>query len=274
VNMAVQFNVACEATGHKITDIRVQISNKTIDCEREPKLCGDGEWDRWSDWGQCTVEGFQIRRRECKTEPCVGERVQEKKCQPTISENCKGDGDESLEDWAEWSACECKHKLELPEGSGVRSRIPKCRRDCPTVSSCPDTVQYETCICNSAVEMQRGPETNEGSNLQIGHVIGAAVAGCVLTIILFLGAFCYIKNRNKKFDVSKAEETSLHNTSSESKYSTIARGNGVPNRGPLSTSSSHSTASKDSVKNTSRKTSSPLKMLRVFRKHHSSAEAV
>jgi len=40
VNMAVQFNVACEATGHKITDIRVQISNKTIDCEREPKLCG------------------------------------------------------------------------------------------------------------------------------------------------------------------------------------------------------------------------------------------
>ena len=40
VNMAVQFNVACEATGRKITDIRVQISNKTTDCEREPKLCG------------------------------------------------------------------------------------------------------------------------------------------------------------------------------------------------------------------------------------------
>ena len=40
VNMAVQFNVACEATGHKITDMRVEISNKTIDCEREPKLCG------------------------------------------------------------------------------------------------------------------------------------------------------------------------------------------------------------------------------------------
>ena len=39
VNMAVRFNVACEATGHKITDMRVQISNKTIDCEREPKLC-------------------------------------------------------------------------------------------------------------------------------------------------------------------------------------------------------------------------------------------
>lgn len=40
VNMAVQFNVACEAVGYKITDIRVQISNKTTDCEREPQLCG------------------------------------------------------------------------------------------------------------------------------------------------------------------------------------------------------------------------------------------
>ena len=40
VNMAVQFNVACEAIGYKITDIRVQISNKTTDCEREPQLCG------------------------------------------------------------------------------------------------------------------------------------------------------------------------------------------------------------------------------------------
>ena len=40
VNMAVQFNVACEAIGYKITDIRVQISNKTTDCDREPQLCG------------------------------------------------------------------------------------------------------------------------------------------------------------------------------------------------------------------------------------------
>lgn len=272
VNMAVQFNVACEATGYKITDIRVQILNKTTDCEREPKLCGDGEWDRWSDWGQCTVEGFQIRRRQCKAEPCVGEMLQERKCQPTISEICKGDGDESLEDWAEWSACQCKHELDLPEGSGVRSRIPKCRWECPNVSSCPDTVQYETCICESAVKMQRAPETNEGSKLEVGYVIGAALAGCVLTIFV-LGALYYFKCRNKNFDVSKAEETSLHNTSRESKYSTIPRGNGVPNRGPPSTSSSHSTTSKDSI-NTRRKTSSPLKMLQIFRKHHSSAEAV
>ena len=60
-----------------------------------------------------------------------------------------GDENESLDDWDEWSACQCQHGLVLPEGSGVRSRIPKCRRECPTVSSCPDTVQYETCSCES-----------------------------------------------------------------------------------------------------------------------------
>ena len=35
------------------------------------------------------MEGSQIRRRECKTEPCAGERLQEKSCEPT-SGNCKG----------------------------------------------------------------------------------------------------------------------------------------------------------------------------------------
>ena len=122
--------------------------------------------------------------------------------------------------------------------------------------------------------MLRGPRTSEGSNLGIGHVIGAAVAGCVLTFILFAGALYFIKYRKKQFDVSKAEESSLHNTSSGSKYSTIVRENGVPSRGPPSTSSSHSTASKDSVRDTQKKTSSRLKMLQVFRKQHSSAEAV
>ena len=121
--------------------------------------------------------------------------------------------------------------------------------------------------------MQRAPETNEGSKLEVGYFIGAAVAGCVLTILV-LGLLYWIKYRKKDFDVSKAEETSLHNTTCESKYSTIPRGNGVLNRGPPSTSSSHSTESKDSIKNTRRKTSSPLKMIRVFRKPHSSAEAV
>lgn len=123
--------------------------------------------------------------------------------------------------------------------------------------------------------MQRGPGPSEGSSLGIGHVIGAAVAACVLTIIPFAGALWYYKCTKKQFNVSKAEERSLHDTSSESKYSTIAKGNGVPSRGHPSTSSSHSTASKDSVGDTQKKTSSRLKILRLFPKQHSSAgEAV
>ena len=62
-----------------------------------------------------------------------------------------GEGDESLEDWAaaEWSACQCNHELDLPKGIGVMSRIPRCRRECPNVLFCPDTVQYQNCICKS-----------------------------------------------------------------------------------------------------------------------------
>lgn len=120
---------------------------------------------------------------------------------------------------------------------------------------------------------QIGSEPPERSNLGIGHVIGAAVIGCVFTIILCGAALYYIRRRKKRFNVSKAEETSLHNTSSESKYSTIPRGNGVSNRGPPSTSSSQSTTSKDSI-NPRKKTTSPLKMLQLFKKQESSAEAV
>jgi len=49
----------------------------------------EGEWDSWSDWSLCSVEGFQIRRRKCKVQPCTGERLQERNCQPT-SGNCEG----------------------------------------------------------------------------------------------------------------------------------------------------------------------------------------
>ena len=95
--------------------------------------------------------------------------------------------------------------------------------------------------------MNRTPETNEGSEAEVGHVIGAAVTVFVLTFILFLGALYYvmIKYRNNNFDVSKA---GLHNTSRESKYSTIPKGNGVPKSGPPSTSNSHSKATEDSTK--------------------------
>ena len=79
--------------------------------------------------------------------------------------------------------------------------------------------------------MNPTPETNEGSEVEVGHVIGAAVAVFVLSFILFLGALYYvmIKYRNKK-------------------YSTIPEGNGVPKRGPPSTSNSHSKATEDSTK--------------------------
>lgn len=140
------------------------------------------------------------------------------------------------------------------------------------VSLSKSQVNFWCFISFSDVEMQRGPEANEGSNMEIGHVIGAAIAGCVLTVILALTLY-YCRYRKKQFNVSKTEETSLHDTSSHSKYSTIPRGNGAPRRGTPSTSSSHSTASKDSD-NKRRKTSSPLKMFRLFRKHHSPAEAV
>ena len=57
-------------------------------CDIFPVL--EGEWKAWRDWGQCSGEGFQIRRRDCKVEPCVGERLQERSCEPTSHSNCKG----------------------------------------------------------------------------------------------------------------------------------------------------------------------------------------
>ena len=53
----------------------------------------EGVWNRWGEWSPCSIEGFQIRRRKCKEEPCVGERLQERSCQPktvTVTRNCEG----------------------------------------------------------------------------------------------------------------------------------------------------------------------------------------
>lgn len=98
--------------------------------------------------------------------------------------------------------------------------------------------------------MHPTPETKEGAEMELGLLIAAAVAVFVLTIIIFFWALYHvmIKYRNKQFDVSKAEETNLHNASRESKNSTIPKRNGVPNRGPPSKSKSHSAASRDSTK--------------------------
>ena len=55
------------------------------------------------------------------------------------------------------------------------------------------------------VKMEPAPKTNEGPKLQVGYIIGATVAGFVLTILV-LGVLYCIKHRNKKFDVSQAQE--------------------------------------------------------------------
>ncbi|XP_078381599.1 netrin receptor UNC5B-a-like isoform X1 [Oculina patagonica] len=168
----------------------------------------EGEWDKWSDWGQCCVEGFQIRRRECKTEPCVGEQIQERKCEPTASKKCKGLVD--VDSWDEWSVCECNHELNLSEGSGlgVKYRIHKCRRECPTVLDCPNTVQYETCSCQSnGVQTAKPKSTSENAAGEIPTTkkpaaacvkpTGYVVAIFVLFVLLVL-CVCYIFKR--KYD--------------------------------------------------------------------------
>ena len=99
--------------------------------------------------------------------------------------------------------------------------------------------------------MQPTPETNEGAEMEVGLVIAAAVAVFVLTIMIFSWAMYHvmIKYRNKKLDVSKAEEARPQNTSSrKSKHSTIPKRNGVPNKGPPPKCKSHSVAVKDSTK--------------------------
>ena len=58
-------------------------------------------------------------------------------------------GELDTNSWDVWSVCECNHDLKLPDGSGVRSRQLKCRRDCPNSVECPNTVQYGTCNCST-----------------------------------------------------------------------------------------------------------------------------
>jgi len=270
VNTAVKFNVTCRARGYKV-DTSIEVSNKTIDCKKEPHLCGviEGEWDSWSDWTLCSVEGFQIRRRKCKVQPCTGERLQERNCQPT-SGNCEGGVDDS---WGKWSECVCNHGLELPEESGVKYRVPKCRSVCPDVSSCPDTVEFGSCDCKAVgmLGRQHGSNSSNNSNFGIGHVIGAAVIGCVFAIVLCVAAIYYVRRRKNQFNVSKAEEGSLHDTSSENKYSTIPRENGELIKEPLSPTSK---GNRDKNRNSRIKTPSPLKIIFTRRKQHYPVDSV
>ena len=43
VNMAVRFHVKCRAKGYKLTAVSAEVTNETIDCEKEPQTCGGKE---------------------------------------------------------------------------------------------------------------------------------------------------------------------------------------------------------------------------------------
>lgn len=40
VNMAIRFHVKCRAKGYKLTAVSAEVTNETIDCEKEPQTCG------------------------------------------------------------------------------------------------------------------------------------------------------------------------------------------------------------------------------------------
>ena len=52
--------------------------------------------------------------------------------------------------WDEWSVCVCDHGLNMSKDSGVMYRVPKCRRICPNVTFCADSVEFQPCKCQSA----------------------------------------------------------------------------------------------------------------------------
>ncbi|PFX24559.1 Semaphorin-5B [Stylophora pistillata] len=259
-NKGVQFEVICKTTGYKISNISVDIVNKTFDCEKQTDLCGEGEWKAWCDWGQCSEEGFQIRRRECNVEPCVGEKLQERPCEPTPPSNCTGELD--TESWDEWSVCECNHGLKLPGGSGLRFRQLKCRRECRNSSVCPDIVQYGTCDCLTAASTR--PLDTEGSKFGSGHGIAIGLFCGVLLTVFTLLLVRYLKRKREKqpksYNVPKSPEGSPQNR--DCQYSPIVRENGVSSRGHPSSESQ----SEEKNRNPKTKTRLPFKGLSVFRK--------
>lgn len=250
VNMAVRFHVKCRAKGYKLTAVSAEVTNETIDCQKEPQICGDGEWNPWGEWTPCTVEGFQIRRRNCKREPCVGESLQEQSCSPPPTK-CEDDS------WDEWSKCVCDHNLPDVE-TGLRYRVLKCCRLCPNQTSCCHTVEFGDCSCKttSVVGRRTAPNVLEKSNFGLGHVIGAAVIGCVFTITLCVAAICFVNRRKKQFDVSKMGDNSLNETGNDSRYSTLPARENVE-----LLKNSGTPGINDKNRNSSKKTPSPLKIM-------------
>ena len=117
-------------------------------------------------------------------------------------------------------------------------------------------------VCLTGVVGRRtDPNVLEKSNFGLGHLIGAAVIGCVFTITLCVAAICFVNRRKKQFDVSKMGDNSLNETGNDSRYSTLpARDNVELLKNP------RTPGIKDKNKNSSKKTPSPLKMMLEKRK--------
>eukprot|EP00397_Hematodinium_sp_SG-2012_P001832 GEMP01001837.1.p1 GENE.GEMP01001837.1~~GEMP01001837.1.p1 ORF type:complete len:1041 (+),score=169.21 GEMP01001837.1:528-3650(+) len=71
--------------------------------------CIDCAWGPWSDWGPCTCEGIMDRHRVILNanslcgKPCVGPKVETKKCEPDCQMASK---DCELSEWSDWSKCD------------------------------------------------------------------------------------------------------------------------------------------------------------------------
>ncbi|XP_044179118.1 LOW QUALITY PROTEIN: semaphorin-5A-like [Acropora millepora] len=188
-NEAVKFKITAMARGYKLTVLDLELSNETIDCGKDPEQCGKGKWKPWGKWSVCAVEGFQIRRRNCSKEPCLGERLQERNCTKT-NERCEGVIDCG---WEVWSSCFCDHGLNLAKkGSGIMYRVRKCCRTCPNEASCANSVEFKMCFCKRPTSVLGQEQGLHPSNKVIaGPVIGVNV-GSVVVIGLCVVVICYL----------------------------------------------------------------------------------
>lgn len=112
-------------------------------------------------------------------------------------------------------------------------------------------------VCLTGVVGRRtAPNVLEKSNFGLGHVIGAAIIGCVFTITLCVAAICFVNRRKKQFDVSKMGDNSLNETGNDNRYSTLPARENVE-----LLKNSGTPGIKDKNRNSSKKTPSPLKIM-------------
>lgn len=241
-NTAIRFLFHCTASGGEVTNVRLAVSdNSTIDCTKSGKNCygyEPGSWSKWKDWGPCETVGRKYRTRACsdRDKPCIGWNREERECvpaRPTPEEphvatqtthttvgtdtNTRGWG------WGSWSPCSCTDDIKLLNASmGIRHRVPRCRDSCQYNIDCPkDKVEYQMCACGrdpNTVDVGARKSDTPQSRRTKYELIGWAVAGVVLFIVVCLVVSYFVVRRKKNFNVSKTHEKSLHEDSSSEKY--------------------------------------------------------